>query len=551
MPPPLLIHHHLAKTGGTSLRAVIDANHREGEVAALYGPPLPPDGPIAKRYAAWWHGLDATQRDRLRCVGSHTAHHLMPLLDRPFLAFCLLRDPVTRAASLFAYARWRASRDDDARIARIGREIHRLGWSLADIFRELGGGHAGRSDRHELFAPFFNHQARQILAPWSKARLAYWAGMPDAATALRTEAREILRRHYCVGAAEHFERSVELFAERFGWRKLPSPVLNVQHEGGRRTLDARTRALVLDHNAIDAELHAHHAALVARRPARTARRPAPSQAICVLGVARSGTSLTTRALGVLGVHLGEPSDLLPAHADNPKGCWEHRGIVALNEELMGAFDEEPAPRGLRWRSSPALPDGWERDERLTPHRRRARALLRAGFADRPVWGFKDPRTCLTLPFWQRLVPDMRYVICARDPREVAASLVQRDGLTSDEALALWRRWTTAAILGTSGQPRTFVTYDGWFDAPALQADRLARLAGTAPVLRAQHKLVAALVDPQLRHHRIARDASLPDEVQALHDALCALARTDAEPDLAAQDALDALAARMAAVAPVA
>ena len=33
----------------------------------------------------------------------------------------------------------------------------------------------------------------------------------------------------------------------------------------------------------------------------------------------------------------------------------------------------------------------------------------------PVWGWKDPRTCLTLPFWQDVIGSIRYVICIRNP----------------------------------------------------------------------------------------------------------------------------------------
>jgi hypothetical protein len=39
-----------------------------------------------------------------------------------------------------------------------------------------------------------------------------------------------------------------------------------------------------------------------------------------------------------------------------------------------------------------------------------------------LWGWKDPATCLTLAFWQTLLPHMRYVICIRNPLDVAISM---------------------------------------------------------------------------------------------------------------------------------
>jgi hypothetical protein len=46
----------------------------------------------------------------------------------------------------------------------------------------------------------------------------------------------------------------------------------------------------------------------------------PNGGVCVLGFARSGTSLTMRLLDLLGVELGPREDLLPAiEAENPRG----------------------------------------------------------------------------------------------------------------------------------------------------------------------------------------------------------------------------------------
>jgi hypothetical protein len=60
-----------------------------------------------------------------------------------------------------------------------------------------------------------------------------------------------------------------------------------------------------------------------------------------------------------------------------------------------------------------------------PFAAQARALIeqRAGLE---LWGWKDPRTCLFLPFWDRLLPEARYVFVYRHPVEVALSLLRRD-----------------------------------------------------------------------------------------------------------------------------
>jgi hypothetical protein len=72
----------------------------------------------------------------------------------------------------------------------------------------------------------------------------------------------------------------------------------------------------------------------------------------------------------------------------------------------------------------------------------ARALV-ARRADKPLWGFKDPRTSLFLPAWDRLLPAPFYLLVYRHPVEVALSLLRR-GLDVEVQLNPWvavQAWT--------------------------------------------------------------------------------------------------------------
>ena len=111
----------------------------------------------------------------------------------------------------------------------------------------------------------------------------------------------------------------------------------------------------------------------------------------------------------------------PRGENNPKGFFENRAFVRFNAELLQSA-------GGIWKDPPSLPPGWEADPRLDPVRERAREMLESTFGDAPLWGWKDPRSALTLPFWQALLPDMRYVVCVRNPLDVAASLEHRNQL---------------------------------------------------------------------------------------------------------------------------
>ena len=136
-------------------------------------------------------------------------------------------------------------------------------------------------------------------------------------------------------------------------------------------------------------------------------------AICIAGAHRSGTSMLTRLLHACGLYLGRKNALMPSQADNPDGFWEHLGFVALNDELLEC---------ARWRMGfAAKGDENLSDERLDPLRMKARLLIE-GFHSAQVWGWKDPRNSLTLPFWQDLLPGLKTLIIVRNPLEVAYSM---------------------------------------------------------------------------------------------------------------------------------
>ena len=65
-----------------------------------------------------------------------------------------------------------------------------------------------------------------------------------------------------------------------------------------------------------------------------------------------------------------------------------------------------------------------------------------------LWGWKDPRTTILLPFWQMLIPNLRFVIGVRNPLEVARSLRKRDGMSIGAGAYLWYRYTRAGVRDT-------------------------------------------------------------------------------------------------------
>jgi hypothetical protein len=241
--------------------------------------------------------------------------------------------------------------------------------------------------------------------------------------------------------------------------------------------------------------------------------------VCVLGMHRSGTSLVARLLNLLGVDLGPADQMMPAMPSNPRGHWEQQFIVELNDEILRRL-------GGSWSQPPVLPTGWEESPLLEDLRGRARILLDRYFSNSALWGWKDPRACLTLPFWRQLVPRMQYVICLRNVVDVARSLEHRDGMSIDDATQLWLSHTLAALTHTTGEPRLLFFYDDLVTDWRLEARRLAAFLGRADQIDRSDVLaqIEEEVDPSLRHHSssladVLADAKLPGDTKALYVAL--------------------------------
>jgi hypothetical protein len=179
--------------------------------------------------------------------------------------------------------------------------------------------------------------------------------------------------------------------------------------------------------------------------------------VAIAGMHRAGTSMVARVLRICGLDLGADEHFAPAAPDNTEGYWEDLRFVAMNDRILDAF-------GGAWDVAPALPDGWVQDARLDPIRREAEAL--AATRVEP-WGWKDPRTSLTAAFWRDVLPGLRFVVCVRNPLEVAASLRARGYTSQRFGLRLWEDYHRALDAAAAESPRIVTHYDSYFrDAPA-------------------------------------------------------------------------------------
>jgi hypothetical protein len=185
---------------------------------------------------------------------------------------------------------------------------------------------------------------------------------------------------------------------------------------------------------------------------------AGSTAILVLGMHRSGMSETARVLHRLGASTG---------ASTGGRFWENTALRAVNEELLEAL-------GGGWECPPPMTNGWTRGpatQVVTPARARSTLLAEFGNASVGVW--KDPRTCLTLPFWLPVFDEPPVnVLIHRHPSEVAESLASSNGLGRAHAYAVWERFNHDALVNAAGLPTYVVGHRALLDDPVGETKQL-------------------------------------------------------------------------------
>lgn len=212
---------------------------------------------------------------------------------------------------------------------------------------------------------------------------------------------------------------------------------------------------------------------------------------------RSGTSAAARVVNLLGVPLGDPVDRTPPSAANPAGLWESTSLTEWNDRVLEAL-------GGSWAAPPPTEDGvWLRPE-ITALQREAIAQFHE-IHSTESWVWKDPRNCLTLPFWRPALAERPAILLVcRDPREVAASLSTRDGCSPRHGVALWERYVRAALANAEGLPTFVLGYAELLSDAAGAAQRLdefLRWAGLERTGNGELAAIRAFIDPKLHRAR--------------------------------------------------
>ena len=142
----------------------------------------------------------------------------------------------------------------------------------------------------------------------------------------------------------------------------------------------------------------------------------------VLGMHRSATSLVSGGLDKRGVNMGD--NLLPADAGNPEGYYENIEFMNLNQRILESA-------GGNWKNPPSRKDILDQKEKFDDVIER---VVTKNQDD--LWGWKDPRTTLTIELFLPYLENPHFITCFREPEEVGKSLNRRDGMPVERGVEL-------------------------------------------------------------------------------------------------------------------
>jgi glycosyltransferase involved in cell wall biosynthesis len=204
------------------------------------------------------------------------------------------------------------------------------------------------------------------------------------------------------------------------------------------------------------------------------------------------------ALKALGVNLG--NNLVRGDANNESGYFEDHRLVKINDRIL-------EKNGSDWKSLKYLYASDLAGDCYSSEGEQARSLLRSTILKGKTFGFKDPRICRTLPFWQKIFKELDlhvgYVLAYRDVEEVVASLKKRDGFALEYSEKLCVSYQVDALRNLKTEKWLLVKYDYLLKKPRRELERIASFLGVAwdPDASIVAEYCNHFLKPSLRHHR--------------------------------------------------
>ena len=191
----------------------------------------------------------------------------------------------------------------------------------------------------------------------------------------------------------------------------------------------------------------------------------------VLGMHRSGTSTVAGILHLHNIIMGTYQNFWPRPLkQNPKGFYENYDFRKINDTILKLSDYN-----VKSYSSdiPSI----ILDNKIKLKMSRIIKDYSLKYID---WGWKDPRTCLTIFQWMKVIESLnlksqvRVIFVSRKAISVARSLKKRNNLSLKIGLSLWEAYSEKALqfCEESDLPIFYCSFESLLESPNLTCNPL-------------------------------------------------------------------------------
>lgn len=149
----------------------------------------------------------------------------------------------------------------------------------------------------------------------------------------------------------------------------------------------------------------------------------------VLGMHRSATSLIAGGLKKMNIDMGKK--LLGKDKSNPFGHFEDKGFMELNKKILNQA-------GGSWDNPPSEADIIEAGNEFLKE-------IKKLTNKKGLWGWKDPRTTLTIKCYLPYLENPHFICCFREPLEIAKSLQKREGWPINKGIKLTKEYNNRLL----------------------------------------------------------------------------------------------------------
>ena len=189
----------------------------------------------------------------------------------------------------------------------------------------------------------------------------------------------------------------------------------------------------------------------------------------ILGMHRSGTSVVAGILHFNKVIMGTYETFWPRPLpQNPKGIYENYDFRKINDAILFSSGYNVKD----YKPNVPVPKIIERSKMIKTIQK-----YESNFKN---WGWKDPRTCLTISNWMLIFEEMelleklKIIFVLRSPLAVARSLKKRNTLPLKDGISLWETYNRRAInfCESNNIPTIYLSFEEILKKPVKQCKKL-------------------------------------------------------------------------------